>query len=312
MLIVCPDCSTSYQVEIASLGEDGRSVRCARCQTVWFAEAPKALMVLEGTASSTQSYEEPPARHDEWWAGDRPPEQEPSPGDEAWGIAAGEVPSEMAESSQQDSTPTEPITIEISADAPPLVPVAEDASNQLTLHDHEGDQGTAIDVETIAARGAKLAVAPRAERKRRHPGIGLAAVMLMLVAVGLVAGRAQVVRYAPQTAALYKTVGLPVNLRGLNFTDVRISGENENDVPVLVVAGTIVNSVNRPVSVPRLRFALLNPSGLETYAWTAVPARTVLGEGETVAFRSRLASPPANIRDVQVRFLNRRDGEAGR
>ena len=61
MLIVCPDCSTSYQVEAASLGESGRSVRCAHCQTEWFAEAPKALMVLEGTAA----YEEPPARHDE-------------------------------------------------------------------------------------------------------------------------------------------------------------------------------------------------------------------------------------------------------
>jgi hypothetical protein len=60
-----------------------------------------------------------------------------------------------------------------------------------------------------------------------------------------------------------------------------------------------------------MRFALLNPSGLETYAWSALPARTVLGEGETLAFRSRLASPPSDIRDVQVRFFNRRDREAG-
>ena len=32
MLIVCPNCATSYQVEPSSLGATGRSVRCVRCQ----------------------------------------------------------------------------------------------------------------------------------------------------------------------------------------------------------------------------------------------------------------------------------------
>src|SRR5262245_52370923 len=43
MLIVCPSCATSYQVEPASLGHSGRSVRCARCQTVWFASVPTVV-----------------------------------------------------------------------------------------------------------------------------------------------------------------------------------------------------------------------------------------------------------------------------
>jgi hypothetical protein len=140
----------------------------------------------------------------------------------------------------------------------------------------------------------------------------MAALILIALIAGLAAGRASIVRHAPQTAALYRAVGLPVNLRGLDFKDVRITGENEDGVPVLVVQGAIVNSVNRPVEVPRMRFALLNPSGVETYAWSALPTRTVLGEGETLAFRSRLASPPQDIRDVQIRFFNRHDRAAGR
>jgi len=37
MLIVCPQCATSYQVEPSAVGSTGRSVRCLRCLTVWFA-----------------------------------------------------------------------------------------------------------------------------------------------------------------------------------------------------------------------------------------------------------------------------------
>ncbi len=43
MLISCHNCATSYQIEPSSLGPTGRSVRCARCQKVWFASNPMAL-----------------------------------------------------------------------------------------------------------------------------------------------------------------------------------------------------------------------------------------------------------------------------
>ena len=43
MLISCQNCATSYQVDPSSLGPTGRSVRCVRCQKVWFAANPMAL-----------------------------------------------------------------------------------------------------------------------------------------------------------------------------------------------------------------------------------------------------------------------------
>ena len=58
-------------------------------------------------------------------------------------------------------------------------------------------------------------------------------------------------------------------------------------------------------------FSLRNRSGHEIYAWTALPGRSLLPPGETLAFRSRLASPPADGHDVIVRFFNRRDLVAG-
>jgi len=58
-------------------------------------------------------------------------------------------------------------------------------------------------------------------------------------------------------------------------------------------------------------FAVRDEGGKEVYTWTAMPSRTSLAPGETLAFRSRLASPPAEGRDVSVRFFTRRDALAG-
>jgi hypothetical protein len=165
------------------------------------------------------------------------------------------------------------------------------------------------DVETVAAR--------RARHNRLRSGSwlkpGLPAVILILVALNasLIAWRLDVVRLLPQTASIYAAIGLPVNLRGLAFDSVRMSRAEHEGIGVLVVEGSIVNVTGRPVEVPRLRLAVRNEARNEVYSWTALPNRSILAPGETLPFRSRLASPPADASEVQVRFFNRRDILAG-
>ncbi len=45
MILTCPECSTNYMAKDGTIGPNGRSVRCARCETVWFVEGvdPDAL-----------------------------------------------------------------------------------------------------------------------------------------------------------------------------------------------------------------------------------------------------------------------------
>src|ERR1700761_8870516 len=43
MHISCPHCSTSYAIDLATLGGAGRTVRCSRCKEVWLARPEDAI-----------------------------------------------------------------------------------------------------------------------------------------------------------------------------------------------------------------------------------------------------------------------------
>jgi hypothetical protein len=195
------------------------------------------------------------------------------------------------------------------ANAPPLVP-----ADQTEAGSAKFDPGEPEDIETIATRRARQASVDRKNRRTPLQQLlslpTLIVVLLVILAMALQT-RVAMVRNFPQTASLFAAIGLPVNLRGLIFENVKSSAEFLDGVTVMVVQGTIVNLTGKALEVPRLRFALRSASGHEVYAWTALPTRTMLSPGEELPFRSRLASPPPDGRDVIVRFFNRRDIGAG-
>jgi hypothetical protein len=143
------------------------------------------------------------------------------------------------------------------------------------------------------------------------PSLPTIAMVLGAILAALLVWRADVVRVMPQTASLYAGIGLPVNLRGLAIEEVQAVKEIQDDITVLVIEGHIVNKTRMTLEVPRLRLAMRNGAGAEVYNWTALPSRPVLGPYEVQPFRTRLASPPGDGKDVMVRFFNRRDAVGG-
>jgi hypothetical protein len=106
-------------------------------------------------------------------------------------------------------------------------------------------------------------------------------------------------------------VGLDVNLRGLMFKDVKITTETVEGKPVLVIEGVITGDARKPVELPRLRFSVRDAQGTEVYAWNAVLEQSVLKPGEKAWFKSRLASPPPEGRNIDIRFFSKRDLAGG-
>jgi len=310
MLIVCPSCATSYMIDQASLGTGGRTVRCARCKATWFATPKPAVeinafvdsVIAEASASEATSQSAAPA------PAPPPAPPPPSAADEFGAEAAAPIAEPVAAAPPASKAPAvieavpEPVAI---ADAPSLVPPLE----QVPLPEPGQAEIDADDIESYAARRERM----KAKRKQTRRSSRWTAIVLVLFAVNVavVGARDEVVRYLPQTASLFAAIGLPVNLRHLKFESVHISKETQDGVNVLIVEGNIVSDSKKPVSVPRLRFAARSATGQEVYTWTALPARSILGPGETVEFRSRLASPPSDAVDVMVRFFTARDVEAG-
>jgi hypothetical protein len=106
-------------------------------------------------------------------------------------------------------------------------------------------------------------------------------------------------------------VGLEVNLRGLMFKDVKITSETVEGKAVLVIEGTITGEARKPVELPRLRFSVRDAQGAEIYAWNAVLEQAMLKPGERAWFKSRLASPPPEGRNIDIRFFTKRDLAGG-
>jgi predicted Zn finger-like uncharacterized protein len=303
MLIACPTCATSYEVAEASLMPSGRSVRCTRCKEIWFATADAPAMADAA---------------DEGWGeaglgtGDAETAQPPPSPTQTAAFDAGGVDADWAAALNEqvgadaDQAPAfaADLTAEIpAADAPTLVPHSPDEPP--SAETANADSALQEDIETVASRRLQ-----RGGGSRRR-GLRLILPVLIVALIGinaaLIIWRTNVVRALPQTASLYAAIGLPVNLRGLEFANVTVTRDQHEGVSVLIVEGLILSVAKTPVDVPRLRLAVRNESGAEVYTWTARPTRSILGAGEQLPFRSRLASPPADGRDVMVRFFNRHD-----
>ena len=54
MHIVCPHCTTSYAIDLATLGAAGRTVRCSRCKEVWLARPEDAIEDGAGAGDGRQ------------------------------------------------------------------------------------------------------------------------------------------------------------------------------------------------------------------------------------------------------------------
>jgi predicted Zn finger-like uncharacterized protein len=145
----------------------------------------------------------------------------------------------------------------------------------------------------------------RLSSRLRFPGLSsgtaAGALLVALIAV-LLLQRETIVRLAPQTARLYAALAMPVNLHGLEFDGLKTMMAMDEDQPMLIVQGEIRNIRPGAVDVPPIRVMLRTADGRDIYEWTADAPRTKLDSGQSVVFRTRLASPPTDGREVLVRF----------
>lgn len=318
MMITCPDCSTAYRVSAAALGPDGRSVKCARCGTRWHASAEP-----DTTSIETEVPEEAEAEAEALAA--RSVDAMATAGDDLDGFAGDEAmgadddAAMGADGGMEDEDPDPQDAGDSAGQA--LAPFDAAAEER----DAETKKAP-VDIESLA-RKPKIqiktkppepvlrrivdTVGQRARRIRPHRIVGA---MMFFGAIALcalaVTFRTPIVARMPDLAGLFTLAGFDVNLRGLEFRDLRSFRELEDGTIVLVIEGTIENISREPMHVPAIRLALRSEDAQEIYAWVMEPRLRRLDVGGTTRFRTRLSAPPDPAADIQVRFVERGEQQA--
>ena len=132
--------------------------------------------------------------------------------------------------------------------------------------------------------------------------IGLIAVVL-LIGLSAVRYRQEITVIWPQSAGVYSRLGMKVNTQGIDFVHVDYHRESEDGQIVLAVTGQIVNNGTRELPVPQtIRVTLRDAKNQELYHWNFAPGAQTLKPGQTLPFTTRLSSPPASARHLEVRF----------
>jgi len=276
MKIVCPSCTTSYDVTGAKLGAGGRVVRCAKCGNSWHATIAAA---------------------------NAPAEEEFNPDD--WGLdSAADVAAEPAEAATMDGTIL-----------PPAVEHPAGSDDESEIIDGTRSRFE-MNADSRSSRSRLGGFFQMSSRRRRRviqqlvpawlrpmvSGAPMLALAVSMFVVVLVAHQ-PIVRLVPDLASAYKLIGLDVNLRGLSFQKLQTFREFDDGSPVLVVEGTVVNMTNGIKSIPKIRLALRGTDAQEIYAWTVEPAAKRLRANGTVRFRTRIAAPPDSAADIHLRFI---------
>ena len=277
MQIVCPNCSTSYAIDPAQIGPAGRSVRCSRCKDTWHVTSADVLPAFEmAGGNGHHTGRGHTDDHDTWHHDDTPAIDSPS------------------------------ISVARNEDAVSGFASRFGSRTGLTQRLQAGRSA-------LAGRLAFLPQLPRPPKlslpaiMRPYLTLRAGCVAMAALVIGLVVWRADMVRLMPQTASFFKTVGFEVNLRGLRIENVTITPEDIDGKPGYVIDGVVTTAANKPAQLPRLRFIVHDGHGAEIYAWTSVPEQKVVQPGERIPFRSRLAAPPPDAREIAVRFFNKRD-----
>lgn len=321
MRITCPSCDTSYTIPDDKIGAKGRQVKCASCGTKWqvtLADAVAAPVdvddLFESDAARMTEAQPPPPPAPAAFSASSVATETASP-DDLFASTGMEEPAAADAARGVAPAPTGEASDKADMDA---IAAASEAQELAAAEARKNDIESLAKKPKIQAKKGKP-TKPKVRQKfdferflvRARPVFGAAT---LVMAFGVIGGaltlRTSITAAFPSLASFYSLVGLPVNLRGLDIGHLQIMREVENAQPVIVVEGELSNSTTSEHAVPAIRFALRGDDSQEIYAWSIEPKQTLLTPGATMRFRTRLASPPDQAADIQVRMIDRRNQQA--
>ncbi|MGI9483927.1 MAG: zinc-ribbon domain-containing protein [Hyphomicrobiales bacterium] len=172
--------------------------------------------------------------------------------------------------------------------------------------DHENEAARLV---AASAKAQRTFAERRTARLAALRGWSAYGSCVFIFLVASVAFREPVTRAFPAASLLYKKAGIDVNLNGVEVRGLAYEHTMEEGIPVLKITGEIANVSSNERKPPILRLSLQSGENLEIYTWKVNIGEEGLKPGDSANFTTKLASPPNNVREVQIRFAG--NGEIG-
>jgi len=280
VVIACPNCGTRYQVPYATIGAAGREVQCAQCSQPWHAMADEPAPE--------------PVEADRLF----------TPADEAALDAAFEAEAHGA------TPPALPAAVPIDADHQRML----DEIRAAIAPKRKAGTVNALDPALLKKsrrdfdqRQQKIFKRLPMARMRRTARLGALVALLSLLLLGF-SLRSDLVRWFPSLAGLYATLGLPVNIVGLEFENTKTLTTLRDGKPVMQVTAKIRSISSQPVQVPPVLVSLLDAHDMPVYEWTVTPQAGEMDPGDVLDFTTEVNAPPDAATTVRLSFTDPHGG----
>ncbi len=324
MIISCPNCSAHYSVPIAALGEEGRTLRCAKCAHTW-EQLPYEDSILELDEHEVTTAPPPPPPAPEPMPEPEPepmfdpePEPEPAPFVEPMDEPEAE-PEPMAASDRfdADDMPSDEELNDIFGDDD-IEPVQSMTESMYTKDDILDDMDDLDDPDPIP----EVFTAPvrQKEKKKKKGGFFKFLIWLIIIIAVLGSavhfGRGMIMQFVPQAAPVYKVydeyfgmvqdmLGMKPELRDLmEIRDVHSSRRTEGNDNILIVAGDVGNISETTQTVPQIRVSLFDASDAEVQFLIVDTKDKEVAAGGTTPFEAQIKNPAASARRLEVTFVD--------
>jgi predicted Zn finger-like uncharacterized protein len=283
VVIECPHCGTRYQLPPDAIGPQGRKVACAHCGETWQARA-EAFPALESDEDALFDAVAERALDDEFASAERAGASESS-----LPAFAGAADALVEDERMRTIAEIKAAIAPRAKTPPPAAPPRPDPKAERKRQ------------RAFAQRQEAFRKSLPVAKVRRAVRIGAVATLVSLLVLG-VAFRTDLVRQFPALAGIYESLGLGVNVVGLEFRDVTTLLTLRGGNNVMQVNARIYSVAAGETSVPPVIVTITDDGGKALYEWSVVPAVRTLERGEMVDFTTQLTSPPPAARQVRLTF----------
>ncbi|WP_415155443.1 zinc-ribbon domain-containing protein [Maritalea sp.] len=317
MIIVCPNCSTRYEVAAQAIGDQGRSVQCANCTRSWHAQAlvEDDFNALLGDALNEPPKEKKPkgkkvtaADEDALDISFTAEEDKAAADGDPKRVGDFELPDDDDPfGDDDDGTKSGREAVESAIDAAQDVMNSLNEDNEVELSSYAARRRQQIErmkrSRRIAKRHREISRAlPMAKLRRNISFIAFGGALITVVLLFGFSNR--VVQFYPDMAGFYRLFGQTINVVGLEFAEVKTDRVWNNGHEELTVSAKIENVTERMIYLPPIRVALIDGDGGVIYEWNTTPGLAVLEARGLFEFKTELSSPPNDVRRVKLKFLD--------